>query len=89
MPSLENWGGRLKSLLWAQLSLHMLYLPSSSSIVTVVVGVLIEVSGSIVAMTTLRTSVSSQILSLIIGTLIQSIWLSFVESKTRSTDTGV
>ena len=22
MPSLENWGGRLKSLLWAQLSLH-------------------------------------------------------------------
>ena len=23
MPSLENWGGRLKSLLWAQLSLHI------------------------------------------------------------------
>ena len=22
VPSLENWGGRLKSLLWAQLSLH-------------------------------------------------------------------
>ena len=22
MPSLKNWGGRLKSLLWAQLSLH-------------------------------------------------------------------
>ena len=32
MPSLENWGGRLKSLLWAQLSLHTVYLVFHSTV---------------------------------------------------------
>ena len=50
MPSLENWGSRLKSLLWAQLSLTYLVV-ENSGIVRNAILIIISLQASRVAIT--------------------------------------